>query len=122
MLTAWPATDEISRTYLGYVTHPLRVVKIEDFTADEVVGAAQERSRFDVALVFSTKYEPPRPLLERWRAWERIKTHYFGFHRDLPPAIAAQILGGRVVFTEKSAGQWVAVIEIERVYEARRSD
>jgi dolichyl-phosphate-mannose-protein mannosyltransferase len=122
VLTAWPATDEISRTYLGYVTHPLRVVKIEDFTADEVVGAAQERSRFDVALVFSTKYEPPRPLLERWRAWERIKTRYFGFHRDLPPAIAAQILGGRVVFTEKSAGQWVAVIEIERVYEARRSD
>jgi hypothetical protein len=122
VLTAWPATDEISRTYLGYVTHPLRVVKIEDFTADEVVGAAQERSRFDVALVFSTKYEPPRPLLERWRAWERMKTRYFGFHRDLPPAIAAQILGGRVVFTEKSAGQWVAVIEIERVYEARRSD
>ncbi len=122
VLTAWPATDEISRTYLGYVTRPFRVVKIEDFSADEVVGAAQERSRFDVALVFSTKYEPPRPLLERWRAWERIKTRFFGFHRDLPPAIAAQILGGRVVFTEKSAGQWVAVIEIERVYEARRSD
>ena len=71
--------------YLGYVTRPLRVVKIEDFTADEVAGAAQERSRFDVALVFSTKYEPPRPLLERWRAWERIKTRFFGFHRDLPP-------------------------------------
>jgi hypothetical protein len=122
VLTAWPATDEISRTYLGYATHPLRVVKIEDFSADEIVGAAQERSRFDVALVFSTKYEPPRPLLERWRAWERIKTRYFGFHRDLPPAIAAQILGGRVVFMEKSAGQWVAVIEIERVYEAKNSD
>jgi hypothetical protein len=122
VLTAWPATDEISRTYLGYLTHPLRVVKIEDFSVDEVVGAAQERSRFDVALVFSTKYEPPRPLFERWPAWERMKTRFFGFHRDLPPAIAAQILGGRVVFTEKSAGQWVAVIEIERVYEAWRSE
>ena len=122
VLTAWPAADEISRTYLGYVARPLRVVKIDDFTVEEVAGAAQERSRFDVALVFSTKYEPPRPLLERWHAWERIKTRFFGFHRDLPPAIAAQILGGRVVFTEKSAGQWVVVIEIERVYEARRSD
>jgi hypothetical protein len=122
VLTAWPATDEISRTYLGYVTRPLRVVKIEDFTADEVVGAAQERSRFDVALVFSTKYEPPRPLLERWRGWERMKMRFFGFHRDLPPAIAAQLLGGRVVFTERNTGQWVAVIELERMYEAKASD
>ncbi|HST08769.1 MAG TPA: glycosyltransferase family 39 protein [Terriglobales bacterium] len=119
VLTAWPASDEISRTYLGYVTRPMPVVRIEDFTADELLGAAQERSRFDVALVFSTKYEPPRPLLERWRSWEKLKTRFFGFHRDLPPAIAAQILGGRVVFIEKSTGQWVAVIELERVLDAR---
>jgi hypothetical protein len=119
VLTAWPASDEISQPYLGYVTRPLRVVKIEDFTAEEVLSAAQERSRFEVALVFSTKYEPTRPLLERWRGWERLKTRFFGFHRDLPPAIAAQLLGGRVVFTETSAGQWVAVIELERVLDAR---
>jgi hypothetical protein len=119
VLTAWPASDEISRPYLGYVTHPLRVVRIEDFNAEEVLGAAQEHSRFDVALVFSIKYEPARPLLEGWRGWERLKTRFFGFHRDLPPAIAAQLLGGRVVFTERSSGQWVAVIEIERVLDAR---
>ena len=94
-------------------------MKIEDFSADEVVGAAQERSRFDVALVFSTKYEPPRPLLERWRAWDNMKKRFFGFHRDMPPALAAQLLGGHVVFTERSTGQWVAVIELEKVYEAR---
>jgi hypothetical protein len=119
VLTAWPASDEISRPYLGYVTRPMRVVRIEDFTADEVMGAAQERGRFDVALVFSTKYEPARPLLGHWRAWEKLKTRFFGFHHDLPPEIAAQLLGGRVVFTEKRSGQWVAVIELERVYEAR---
>jgi Dolichyl-phosphate-mannose-protein mannosyltransferase len=119
VLTAWPASDEISQPYLGYVTSPLQVVRIEDFTAEEVLGVAQERSRFDVALVFSTKYQPARPLLERWRGWERLKTRFFGFHRDLPPAIAAQVLGGRVVFTERSSGQWVAVIEIERVLDAR---
>ena len=119
VLTAWPASDEISRPYLGYVTHPMRVVRIEDFTADEVMGAAQERGRFDVALVFSTKYEPARPLLRGWRAWEKLKTRFFGFHHDLPPEIAAQLLGGRVVFTEKRSGQWVAVIELERVYDAQ---
>jgi hypothetical protein len=119
VLTAWPASDEISRPYLGYVTRPMRVVRIEDFTADEVMGAAQERRRFDVALVFSTKYEPARPLLRGWRAWEKLKTRFFGFHHDLPPEIAAQLLGGRVVFTEQRSGQWVAVIELERVFDAQ---
>jgi Dolichyl-phosphate-mannose-protein mannosyltransferase len=119
VLTAWPASDEISRPYLGYVTRPMRVVRIEDFTADEVMGAAQERRRFDVALVFSTKYEPARPLLRGWRAWGKLKTRFFGFHHDLPPEIAAQLLGGRVVFTETRSGQWVAVIEVERVYDAQ---
>ncbi len=118
MLTAWPASDEISRPYLGYVTHPLRVVRIEDFSAEEVIGAAQERGRFDVALVFSTKYEPSRPLLGHWRTWEKLKTRFFGFHRDVPPGIAAQLLGGRVVFSEASPGQWVAVIELERFVDA----
>ena len=32
----------------------------------------------------------------------------------LPPAAAAQILGGRVVFAEERKGQWVAVIEMKR--------
>ncbi len=118
VLTAWPASDEITRTYLGYVTHAFQVVRIEDFTVEEVMGAAQERERFDVALVFSTKYEPARPLLGGWRSWERLKARYFGFHRDVPPAVAAQVLGGRLVFTEASAGQWIGVIEVERAVDA----
>src|SRR5580765_2875936 len=118
VLTAWPASDEITQPYLGYVNRPLRVVRIEDFRLDEVAGAAEQRSRFDVALVFSTKYEPAHPLLERWRAWDKMKMRFFGFHRDVPPAVAAQLLGGRVVFTEKMAAQWVAVIEVERVLDA----
>jgi 4-amino-4-deoxy-L-arabinose transferase-like glycosyltransferase len=118
VLTAWPASDEISRPYLGYVSHGFQVVRIEDFTVEEVMGAAQERERFEVALVFSTKYEPARSLLGHWRAWETLKARYFGFHRDLPPAIAAQLLGGRLVFTETSTGQWVAVIEVERALDA----
>jgi hypothetical protein len=118
VLTAWPASGEITQPYLGYVKRPLRVVRIEDFSLDEVAGAAEQRSRFDLALVFSTKYEPPRPLFHRWRTWEKMKMRFFGFHRDVPPAIAAQILGGRVVFTETIAGQWVAVIEVERVLDA----
>ena len=91
------------------------MVRIEDFSLDEVLSAAEYRSHFEVALVFSTKYEPPRPLLERWKKWTDLKRRFFGYHRDLPPAAAARILGGHIVFSEERKGQWVAVIEMEQV-------
>ncbi len=113
-LTAWPASDELTRPWLGYVTRPVQVVRIEDFSLEEVLSAAEFRSHFDVALVFSTKYEPAHSLLDRWKKWEDWKRRLFGFHRDLPPAAVARVLGGRIVFSEERKGQWVAVIEMER--------
>ena len=113
-LTAWPASDELARPWLGYVTRPVQVVRIEDFSLDEVLSAADFRSHFEVALVFSTKYEPVHPLLERWPKWTELKRRFFGYHRDLPPEATARILGGRVVFSEQRKGQWVAVIEMEK--------
>jgi hypothetical protein len=120
-LTAWPAVDELTRPWLGYVTRPVQVVRIEDFSADEVLSAADFRANFDVAFVFSTKYEPPHPLLSRWQRWDELKRRFFNFHRDLPPSAIAHILGGRVVFAEERKGQWAAVIEMERVQDARSS-
>jgi hypothetical protein len=117
VLTAWPASDEISRPWLGYITRPMRVVRIENFSLDEVLSAASH-SNYQVALVFSTKYEPGPALWDRWRTWTELKTRFFGFHRDLPPAAVAQILGGHIVFSEERPGQWVAVIEMERMEEA----
>jgi hypothetical protein len=119
VLTAWPASDELTRPWLGYTTRPMEVVRIEDFSLEQVLSAADYRAHFDAALVFSTTYEAPHTLLERWtlgrsRKWQELKTRFFGFHRDLPPAAAAQILGGHVVFSEERQGQWVAVLEIEK--------
>jgi 4-amino-4-deoxy-L-arabinose transferase-like glycosyltransferase len=119
VLTAWPASDELTRPYLGYVTRPMRVLRIEDFSAPQILAAADHRADFDLALVFSTKYEPPHPWFERWRKWQQWKTRFFGYHRDVPPDVAAQILGGRLVYTEIRHGQWIGVIEMERIEEAR---
>jgi hypothetical protein len=113
VLTAWPASDEIARPWLGYITRPMRVVRIENFSLDEMLSAADFRSNYEVALVFSTKYEPGPAPWDHWRRWTEMKSRYFGFHRDLPPAAAAQLLGGRVVFSEQRQGQWIAVIEVE---------
>lgn len=118
VLTAWPANDELTRPALGYVTRPLRVVRIEDFRAEELMSAAEMRSNFEVAMVFSTKYEPLHPLLENWRLWREIKTQYFDYHRDVQPVVAAQILGGEIVYSETRDGQWIAVIEMQSIIEA----
>jgi hypothetical protein len=119
VLTAWPASDELTRPWLGYVTRPMSVVRIEDFSLDEVLSAAEFRSsstysNYEVALIFSTKYEPGPARWDHWRRWTEWKTRFFGFHRDLPPSAAAGILGGHIVFSEQRQGQWVAVIEMER--------
>jgi len=113
VLTAWPASNEVSHPWLGYITRPMRVVRVEDFSLDEILSAADFRSNYEVTLIFSTKYEPRPAPWDRWRTWTRLKTQFFGFHRDLPPAAAAHILGGSIVFSEERRGQWIAVIEME---------
>jgi hypothetical protein len=114
VLTAWPASDELTRPWLGYTTRPMQVVRIEDFSLEQILSATDFRSHYDVALVFSTKYEPPHPLLEGWQTWTRMKRQFFGYERDLPPAVAAQMLGGQIVFSDQRNGQWAAVIELKR--------
>ncbi len=114
VLTAWPASDELTRPWLGYITRPMSIVRIEDFSLDEILSSADFRSHYDVALIFSTKYEPGPNRWDRWKDWTELKTRFFGFHRDLPPAAVAHILGGRIVFSQQRQGQWVAVIEMQQ--------
>ena len=75
------------------------------------------RARYRVALVFSTKYEP-RYLL-RLPGWERLQERFFGYHRDLPPELIARMLGARVVFEQHRGQQWVAVLQLDTVENAR---
>ena len=49
ILTAWPATDELSKPYLGYVRAALPVLPLENFSAPQVVAAARASSAFDLA-------------------------------------------------------------------------
>ncbi|HEY1462644.1 MAG TPA: glycosyltransferase family 39 protein [Terriglobales bacterium] len=117
-LTAWPGNDEITRPYLGYVQHPMQAVRIDDFTVEQVMSAADSQIPLDAAFVFSTKYQPQHPLLEHWRWWQETKIRFFDYHRDLPPALAARVLGGSIVWQEQRNGQWAAIIEIQQAHDA----
>jgi hypothetical protein len=122
ILTAWPASDELSRPWLGYVDRAFPVLRIEDFSTPQIAIAATGRDRYDVAFVFSTKYQPPHGLLENWKGWQRVKERFFGYHRDLPPEEIARQLGGKVVYEVKRNGQWTALITAERAQDARNGD
>ncbi len=117
VLTAWPASDELSKPYLGYVERPVAVTPIEDFSPNQLLAARATKMDFDLALLFSTKYEPPYWLpLPQW--WQRIQQRYFEYHRDLDPASAAELLGARILYQRRSGGQWVAVLRREHIEDA----
>ncbi len=118
-LTAWPASDELTKPYLGYVTKPVRVVRIENFSLNQMVAVRNSTASYDVILAFSTKYEPPHPLLKWSALFAEWQTRYFDYHRDLPPETIAQALGGKIVLKEERVGQWVAVIDMQREQEAK---
>jgi hypothetical protein len=119
VLTAWPMSDELLRPELGYVKQPWDVCRIEDFTFAQIAAAAEEPEKYSAALVFSTKYDPARPLLSLGSASAALDEQYFGLHHDLPPEAIALQLGGTLVWKREDHGMWIALIRFNRAIEAR---
>lgn len=119
VLTAWPMSDNLTRPELGYVKEPWAVFRIENFTAAQIDIAAQEPEKYSAALVFSTKYDPPLPLVSLGAREEALDERYFGLHHDLPPEVIAQRLGGTMVWKEQNQSLWIALIRFNRQVEAR---
>ena len=111
ILTAWPATDELTKPYLGYVQKPFAFLQVPNFAADEVFRARSMHSRYQVAYLFSTKYESSTWFHSDF--WDRLNQKYFDYHRDLTPEEAAGLLGGRVVYVESKKAEWVMIIEMQ---------
>ena len=119
VLTAWPMSDELTKPELGYLKQPYDVYRVEDFTGAQIDRAAEEPWKYSAALVFSTKYDPPHPLLTLGSKSAELDEKYFGLHHDLAPEQIAKRLGGDLVWQEQNDGQWVALIRFERVLNAQ---
>ena len=125
VLTAWPATDGLTKPELGYVQHPLAVVSIDNFSYEQIrlarelaTSEAASGVPYTVALIFSTKYDPSGPTLA-WGGWlgrenRALDERYFAFHHDLQPDTIARLLSGEVVWQEQRHGQWAAVLHFSR--------
>jgi hypothetical protein len=118
VLSAWPVTDELSRSELGYLKQPYSVYRLEDFTFEQIARAAQEPEKYSTALVFSTKYDPPSLPLNLGPRSEAMDERFFGLHHDLPPETIARQLGGALVWKREEQGQWIALIRFNRQFEA----
>jgi hypothetical protein len=114
ILTAWPASDELTKPELGYVKKPLPVVTVANFSLPEIEKAAASPQDFSVGFAFSTKYDPPRLLLDLGARNEALDTRFFDFHRDLAPGAIAHLLGGHIVWRDDRQGEWAAVLHFNR--------
>ncbi len=109
VLTAWPVAGALERPELGYVTHAVRVVEIQNFSAAEIARAAGLRGSFDAAIVFSTKYDPP-PGTWNLANSQQADVRFYDYHRDLTPEEVARNLGATVLWRGDRKGQWAAVL------------
>jgi hypothetical protein len=114
VLTAWPATDELTKPELGYVKKPVPVVAVDNFSLTEIQKAATSPDEFTAVFAFSTKYDPPHLWMNLGARNEAFDTRFFDFHRDLEPGAIAHLLGGKIVWREERDGQWATVLHLDR--------
>ena len=119
VLTAWPATAELDRPELGYVRVPIKVTGVDNFSAAQMEKAAADPGAYDVALLFSTKWEPAAGSVNMARGHEQSDARYFDFHHDLLPEEAARLLHGDVVWEARRRGEWASVLHFPRVVNAQ---
>jgi 4-amino-4-deoxy-L-arabinose transferase-like glycosyltransferase len=107
VLTAWPASDELSHPYLGYVQEPLRVVSVQGFTPRDFAGVTPES--FDLLYLYSLKWQPRNNLLVRFPQLAKLQERYF----DYAPPVEDQVLVARfdlkLLRQFERRGQWVRI-------------
>jgi hypothetical protein len=113
VLTAWPASDELTKPELGYVHKAMAVVAIKNFSLPEIQRAATLAQDYSVCLAFSTKYDPPRSWSLGARN-EALDSRFFDFHRDLQAQAIAHLLNGKMVWRGERDGEWAALLHFDR--------
>ncbi len=107
ILTAWPATDELTQPFLGYIWRPLRVAPVQGFTPQDFTDVPP--GSFDLLYLYSRRWEPPGNWVGRFPGWLKIQGRYFDYH----PQVAEQVLVARyhlrLLVAMERRGQWVRI-------------
>jgi hypothetical protein len=107
ILTAWPASDELARPYLGYVRRPLNVAAVEGFARQEFRGVSPES--FDCLYLYSRRWEPMNNWLRRFSWLQRLQERYFHYQPQIPEQELAARYHLRLLASFERRGQWVRI-------------
>jgi 4-amino-4-deoxy-L-arabinose transferase-like glycosyltransferase len=114
ILTAWPATDELTEPLLGYIRRPLRVAPVQGFTPEAFARVSPES--FDLLYLYSRRWEPPGNWVARFPGWLKVQGRYFDYY----PQVAEQVLVAhyhlRLLAEMERRGQWVRIYSHEGGY------
>lgn len=107
ILTAWPATDELSKPYLGYVRKPLRLARIDGFGSEDFRNVAP--NSFDFLFLYSRKWDPPSNWISHFPFWRKSVERLFDYTPAVPDAKLERIYGLHQVAKFEQKGQWVRI-------------
>lgn len=103
ILTAWPATDELSRPELAYIMRPMRVVGVPGFAPPDFRNIPGDS--FDLLYLYSRKWDPPGNWLLRYPWLARLDRYTPPIH----PGFVAFRYNLHLVAQFQRRGQWVRI-------------
>ena len=103
--TSFPVAGELRRPEMGYVTHPIRVLEINDFHAENLTTKVLGHA--DALVAYSVLWDPLHTLDNP--TWRKFLTRFYGY---VPAARLEEIpdlIGMRSAFRFCGSGQCVEV-------------
>jgi 4-amino-4-deoxy-L-arabinose transferase-like glycosyltransferase len=107
ILTAWPASDELARPFLGYVRQPLNVVALQDFGRQDFDGVSPES--FDCLYLYSRRWEPANNWMKRFSWFQRLQRRYFDYQPEVAESELAARYHLRLLASLAGHRQWVRI-------------
>ena len=107
VLTAWPASGELTTPTLGYVSKPLHVAAIPGFTFQDFANTSPES--FDLLYFYSRRWEPENNWLARSALLREMQRRYFGYAPQIPERTLADCFHLRLLVSFERGGQWVRI-------------
>ncbi len=107
ILTAWPATDELTQPFLGYVRGTLLVVPAQGFAPHDLASVPTDS--FDLLYLYSRRWEPPGNWVARWPGWLQMQGRYFDYHPQADAPVVAVRFHLHLLAEMERRGQWVRI-------------
>jgi hypothetical protein len=107
ILTAWPASDELARPFLGYVHQPLNVVALQGFGRHEFQNVSLDS--FDCLYLYSRRWEPVNNWLRSLPWLQRLQARYFQDQPQITEQELAARYHLRLLASFDRRRQWVKI-------------